>query len=166
MVALTRASFSPYSPSTGARTFASLSREGEVHESIQRHFDYLESHTRDLRVAVDGVIRRHGRAIVDRQFVVARIADMAIELYLRAAVLSRTQAILEAFEAGAREAPPLTSTRMALDEASVARVLRLCDLACQRSGLRFRAARVALNDDRDDLLRSVAADVLRETPAS
>ena len=40
------------------------------------------------------------------------------------------------------------------------RLLRLCDLACQRSGLRFRAARVALNDDRDSLLRTVAADVL------
>ena len=61
--------------------------------------------------------------------------------------------------------PPLTSSRMALGDDSVARLLRVCDLACQRSGLRFRAARVALNDDRDDLLRSVAADVLGETPA-
>ena len=55
---------------------------------------------------------------------------------------------------------------MALDEESVARILRVCDLACQRSGLRFRAARVALNDERDTLLRSVAADVIGETPAS
>jgi acyl-CoA dehydrogenase family protein 9 len=106
------------------------------------------------------MIRRHGREIVDRQFVVSRIADMAIELYVRAAVLSRTQALLEAYDAGAGQSPPLTSTRVKLDESSVARILRLCDLACQRSGLRFRTARVSLNDARDSLLRGVASDVL------
>jgi len=134
--------------------------EGDVHPSLQRHFDYLVDHTRDLRVATERMIRRHGRGIVDRQFVVARVADMALELYLRAAVLSRTQAILQAHEEGAEHAPPLTSTRMELDEESVARLLRICDLACQRSGLRFRTAREALNDGRDSLLRGVAADVL------
>lgn len=132
----------------------------EVHPSLRRHFDYLVDHTRDLRVATERMIRRHGREIVERQFVVTRIADMAIELYVRAAVLSRTQALLEAHEAGAGEAPPLTSTRQPLDADGVARILRLCDLACQRSGLRFRTAREALTDGRDALLRTVAADVI------
>jgi alkylation response protein AidB-like acyl-CoA dehydrogenase len=140
--------------------------DAEVHPGLQRHFDYLESHTRDLRMATEGVIRRHGRAVVERQFVVARLADMAIELYVRACVLSRTQALLEARAAGASLAPPLSSTREALDDASVERLLRLCELACQRSGLRFRAARVALNDTRDALLRDVAADVLAATSAT
>ena len=112
------------------------------------------------------MIRRHGKDVVERQFVVARIADMAIELYVRAATLSRTEALLDARDAGATEAPPLTSSRLALDDASVERILRVCDLACQRSGLRFRAARVALNDERDSLLRSVAADVLGEAAGS
>ena len=132
----------------------------EVHPSLRRHFDYLVDHTRDLRVATERMIRRHGREIVDRQFVVTRIADMGIELYVRAAVLSRTQALLEAHDAGAAEAPPLTSTRERLDAEGVARLLRLCDLACQRSGLRFRTAREALTDGRDALLRTVAADVI------
>jgi acyl-CoA dehydrogenase family protein 9 len=134
--------------------------EGEVHPSLRRHFDYLVDHTRDLRVATERMIRRHGRDIVDRQFVVSRIADMAIELYVRAALLSRTQALLEAHAAGAAQAPPLTSTRVSLDEPSVTRVLRLCDLACQRSGLRFRTAREALTDGRDAAQERVAADVL------
>ena len=134
--------------------------EGDVHPDLQRHFDYLVDHTRDLRVATERMIRRHGRDIVDRQFVVTRLADMALELYVRAAVLSRTQALLEAYESGAQQAPPLTSTRVRLDEDSVARILRLCDLASQRSGLRFRTAREALNDGRDSLLRGVAADVI------
>ena len=132
----------------------------DLHPTLVRHWDHLASHTRDLRAAVERTIRRHGRAVIDRQFVVARIADMAIELYVRAATLSRTQALLEAHDAGATHAPPLTSSATPLDDESMERLLRLCDLACQRSGLRFRAARVALNDDRDSLLRTVAADVL------
>ncbi|HSU13276.1 acyl-CoA dehydrogenase family protein [Longimicrobium sp.] len=134
----------------------------DVHPALRRHFDYLADHTRDLRAATERVIRTHGAGVVERQFVVARLADMAIELYVRAATLSRTQALLDAHDAGETVAPPLTSSEMPLDGDSVARVLRLCDLACQRSGLRFRAARVALNDDRDTLLRAVAADVLAE----
>ncbi|HET7229115.1 MAG TPA: acyl-CoA dehydrogenase family protein [Longimicrobium sp.] len=140
--------------------------ESDVHSALRRHFDYLADHTRDLRAATERVIRAHGARVVDRQFVVARLADMAIELYVRAATLSRTQALLEAHARGQAVAPPLTSTREALDEAGLARVLRLCDLACQRSGLRFRAARVALNDDRDTLLTNVAADVLEALPAA
>jgi len=134
--------------------------DGDVHPALRRHFDYLADHTRDLRAATERVIRTHGAGVVERQFVVARLADMAIELYVRAATLSRTQALLEAHERGESVAPPLTSSTVALDDESVARLLRLCDLACQRSGLRFRAARVALNDDRDSLLRAVAADLV------
>lgn len=139
----------------------------EVHPRLRGHFDYLVEHTRDLRVSVDAAIRRHGRALPERQFLVARIADMAIELYVRSCVLSRTQAILEAHDAGEREAPALTSSRIPLDEVTVERLLHICDLACQRSGLRFREARENLEDTRDDLLRQVAADVISyEEPAS
>jgi alkylation response protein AidB-like acyl-CoA dehydrogenase len=134
--------------------------EHEVDPRLQRHFDFLTSHTRDLRAAVDRAITRYGREIVERQFVVARLADMAIELYVRSCVLSRTQALLRAHHDGLAQAPPLTSSRPALDDAAIAGILRLCDLAAQRSGLRFRAARVALNDARDGLLREVADDLL------
>lgn len=138
--------------------------ERQIDPRLQRHFDYLVSHTRDLRVATERAITRHGKQIIERQFVVARLADMAIELYVRAAMLSRTQALLAAHADGAREAPPLTSTHMPLTDETIARTLRLCDLAAQRSGLRFRRARVALNDARDDLLRTVAADVIAGEP--
>lgn len=139
----------------------------EMHPRLQGHADYLVEHTRDLRGAVETAVRRHGREVVERQFLVARIADMAIELYVRACVLSRTQAILEAHAAGEREAPPLTSSRILLDETTIERLLHLCDLACQRSGLRFREARDNLEDTRDELLRQVAADVIAyETPSA
>lgn len=132
--------------------------EREVHPELRRHFDHLTKHVRELRAAVERAIVRHGREIVDRQFVVARLADMAIELYVRACLLSRTQALLEAADAG-EPAPPLTSSAPALDPASVERLLHLCDLAAQRSGLRFRRARVQLDDPRDALLRQVAEEL-------
>ena len=138
----------------------------EVHPRLRTHFDYLVEHTRDLRVAVERVIRRFGSRVVDRQFVTARIADMATELYVRAAVLSRVQAVMEAHEAGEAETPALAGPPVPLDGDAVERLLRLVDLAVQRSGLRFRDAREALNDARDDLVREVAADVLRTEDAA
>lgn len=132
----------------------------DVHPRLQRHFDYLLSHTRDLRTAVERAVLRYGKDILERQFVVARLADMAIELYARACLLARTDALLAAAEGGARVSPPFTSSALPLDGDGVERILRLCDLASQRSGLRFRRARVELNDTRDELLRGVAADVL------
>jgi alkylation response protein AidB-like acyl-CoA dehydrogenase len=137
----------------------------DVHPRLQTHFDYLVEHTRDLRIAAERALRRHGKQITERQFLVSRLADMAIELYVRAATLSHTQALLRATEGGASHAPPLTSTRQPLDPESLERVLRLCDLACQRSGLRFRAARVQLNGSRDELYRAVSADVVAQTDA-
>ncbi|HEX6037516.1 acyl-CoA dehydrogenase family protein [Longimicrobium sp.] len=139
--------------------------EADVHPRLQTHFDYLVEHTRDLRLAAERALRRHGKRITERQFVVTRLGEMAIELYVRAATLSHTQALLRARERGMKVAPPFTSTRQPLDDESVQRVLRLCDLACQRSGLRFRAAREALNGNRDDLVRAVAQDVIAQTDA-
>lgn len=131
----------------------------EVHPELQRHFEYLAEHTRDLRTATERAIRRLGRRIIDRQLVVARLADMATELYVRAALLSRTQAILEARDRGERMTAPIP-TPIALDDTSIERILRLCDLASQLSGLRFRDARESLHDARDELVVAVAADVI------
>jgi acyl-CoA dehydrogenase family member 9 len=134
----------------------------DVHPRLRHHYDYLISHTRDLRIKAERAILRYGKDIVERQFVVVRLADMAIELYVRAALLSRTTAILEAYDEGATELPPHTSSspHIQLDEDSIERLLRVVDLAAQRSGLRFRRARVGLNDARDALLREVASDVI------
>ena len=131
------------------------------HPRLRRHFRYLEEHTRDLRTATERSIRRFGRELVERQLVVARLADMATELYVRAAMLSRTQAILEAWDRGQRVTPPIP-TPIPLDPSSVDRILRLCELAAQLSGLRFRDARESIHDERDELATKVADDVIAE----
>jgi hypothetical protein len=86
---------------------------------------------------------------------------MAIQLYVRAAMLSRTQVILEAHDRGEKQTPPIPEI-IPLDDACVQRMLRLCDLAAQLSGLRFRAARDSLHDTRDDLLIAVARDSVEQ----
>jgi hypothetical protein len=135
--------------------------EEEIDPRLRVHFDYLIDHTRDLRTSVDRAIRRHGKKILERQFVVARIADMAIELYVRSAVLSRTQTLLQVHKRGEAESPPMAGTTLRLSDERVEEILRLCDLACQRSGLRFRAAREAQRAARDECVRNVADDVIR-----
>jgi acyl-CoA dehydrogenase family member 9 len=133
--------------------------ETTVHPRLERHFEYLGDHTRDLRAASERALRRWGRRIIDRQLVVARLADMSIELFVRAAFLSRAQTILEAHERGETFTAPIPRP-YPCDAESVERMLRTCDLAAQLSGLRFRAAREALHDARDELMVEVAKDSL------
>ena len=54
----------------------------------------LEDHVAHLARHVENTLRKHGRKIAEMQFVQRRVADVAIDLYVLAACLSRaTQAI-------------------------------------------------------------------------
>ena len=112
---------------------------------IEKHKEYFEKHVRDMRAATDRTILRHRQQIVDRQLVLERLANMAIELFATAAVISRTQSIIE------------RGTAAEAEEA-----IQLCGLFCVDSGRRFRDARNTLDsseDPVDDARRAVAASV-------
>ena len=116
-----------------------------LHDRLRRHEEYFEKHVAELGSATTRAIMRHRRDIIDRQLVLERLANMAIELFARACVFSRTQAILDSSGEDAAE-----------------RELSLCDLFCVESGLRFRANRVMLAGDTevtDAKRRTVAADL-------
>ena len=49
----------------------------------------FEEGTRDLAGAVDRILRKHGRSIIDKQFATRRLADIMIDLFVLACVLSR-----------------------------------------------------------------------------
>ncbi len=93
---------------------------------LSSHKEYLERHVAELRSAAEHAVIKYRGEIVDRQLVVERLSNMAIELFARACVISRTQSLLAGNGSGAEEA------------------LMLCDIFCVDSGLRFRRARVAL----------------------
>jgi len=119
--------------------------EAELHPRLQEHKAYFEKHVRQLREAAERAIVKHRKEIVERQLVVERLANMAIELYATAATIARTQRLLDERGVEACE-----------------RELALCDLFCVESGRRFRRERHALDgreDDVDDRRRAIAATV-------
>jgi alkylation response protein AidB-like acyl-CoA dehydrogenase len=115
----------------------------ELHPALQEHVRYFEKHVAELARAAQAMITRHRKAILERQLVLERLADMAIEMYATACTIARTQRLIE--ERGAEAA---------------AREIALCDLFCVESGRRFRTSRLAVDprdSEVDDRRRAVAA---------
>jgi acyl-CoA dehydrogenase family protein 9 len=76
-----------------------------VHPALADDAEHIASLVHDLALAVEGVVMRHGKKIVDMQFLQERMANAAIDIFLATAVLSRTTSELERAggEEGARE---------------------------------------------------------------
>ena len=112
---------------------------------LATHQRYFEKHVAELRWATEDAITKYRTAIIDRQLVIERLAEMGIQLFATAAVLSRTQSLIA--ERGVERCE---------------RELALCDLFCVQSGRWFRHARNALDareEDVDETRRSIAAAV-------
>ena len=117
----------------------------ELHDRLKRHKDYFEKHVAELGTATDRAIIRHREKIIDRQLVLERLANMAIDLFATACVIARTQSLID--ERGVEKCE---------------REITLCDLFCVEAGRRFRASRKMLDGrgvEVDDTRRSVAASV-------
>ena len=75
-----------------------IGREGttftKLHASLKSAQTVFEDCTRDLAGAVDRILRKHGRAIIDKQFATRRLADIMIDLFVLACVLSRVDAAM------------------------------------------------------------------------
>lgn len=113
-----------------------------MHDRLEPHRKYFEKHVVELSAATDAAIMAHKKQLIDRQMLVERLSNMAIELYARACVLSRTQRLLR--ERGVE---------------AITRELNLCDLFCVQSGRRFRENRESLQSPQDALRRTIAADL-------
>src|SRR6185312_8143720 len=122
---------------------ASATLDFELDPRLATHKESFEKHVAELRASAESAVTKYRGEIVDRQMVVERLSNMAIELFATACVLSYTQALLE--------------------RQDDARAILLCDIFCVGSGLRFRAARVALaggaDGALDDARRALAAKV-------
>jgi alkylation response protein AidB-like acyl-CoA dehydrogenase len=119
----------------------------DVHERLKKHKEYFERHVAELGSGTDRAIMRHREKIVDRQLVLERLANMAIDLFATASVIARTQSLID--ERGVE---------------SCESEIGLCDLFCVEAGHRFRENRNTLDgreEDSDDTRRGVAAAVRR-----
>ncbi len=62
--------------------------------SLQDEAAMLGRRIKDFGLAVEGMLRKHQKHILERQYVQERLADAAIELYASACVLSRLDSLL------------------------------------------------------------------------
>ena len=74
-----------------------------AHEALAREADMIATNVHDLALAVEDALMKHGRGIIERQFLQERMANAAIDIYLAMAVLSRATAALQRSEEGAAE---------------------------------------------------------------
>lgn len=121
------------------------SLNAKLHPRLEHHREFFEKHVKELRSSTDRAVLRYRRDIVDRQLVLERLANMAIEMFATACVISRTQSFIDKN-----------------GEEGAEREISLCDLFCVESGLRFRSARDtlgSLSEATDAKRRTIASDV-------
>jgi hypothetical protein len=77
-----------------------IGREGttftKLDPALKQAQGVFEDATRDLAAATDRILRKHGRAIIEKQFATKRLADIMIDLFVLACVLSRVDASVRA----------------------------------------------------------------------
>jgi alkylation response protein AidB-like acyl-CoA dehydrogenase len=74
----------------------------KLHPALSQHAQGYEMLTRELAGAVDKILRKHGKNIIEKQFATRRLADIMIDMYALACVMSRvSSAFAEKGENGA-----------------------------------------------------------------
>jgi len=116
----------------------------KVHPSLSKEADRVATLIHNLALAVESAIMKHGKKIIERQFIQERMADAAIGIYMSTAVLSRTTWEIE-------RAGSVDAAKAEMDCAQ----LFLAD--------RFRLVRRSIrriSRNQDDRMRAVAERVL------
>lgn len=67
----------------------------KMHPAIAEHARTYEGLTGKLAVAADRILRKHGKGIMNKQFATRRLADIMIDLFVLASVISRVSQALE-----------------------------------------------------------------------
>jgi alkylation response protein AidB-like acyl-CoA dehydrogenase len=122
----------------------------EVHPALAHNVRYFEKHVAELHTETERAITKYRRELPERQLVVERLANMAIDLYATAATIARTQRLIE---------------QKGVD--AVQRELALTDLFSVTAGRRFRENRLALSgrEDEVDATRRRIATSMRDAQA-
>jgi alkylation response protein AidB-like acyl-CoA dehydrogenase len=125
---------------------ATASLDAALDERLGKHKTKLEKHVGELATVTERAITVHRTAIIDKQMILERLANMAIDLFATACTIARAQRMIETSKS---------------DAGLVARSIALCDLFCVTAGLRFRTNRIALESEAVDDSRRVVAGQVR-----
>ena len=66
-----------------------------VHDALKKEAGMVEDVVHDLGLAVENLVIKHGKDIIEKQFLQERMANTAIDVYHAIAALSRASAALE-----------------------------------------------------------------------
>jgi acyl-CoA dehydrogenase family protein 9 len=110
-----------------------------LHPAVKAEAEMVEESTRGLGAAADRILRKHGKHIIGQQLPTRRLADIIIDLYVTACVLSRVNAAVE--DKGASGA---------VRELEILKVFA----GRARRHIRFNINRIDDNDD--DMVKSLA----------
>jgi acyl-CoA dehydrogenase family protein 9 len=69
-------------------------RISKAHDELSRLADAVSDQVRQLRSVAEGLLRAHGKGIVERQFQLKRLADAVADIYAQVATISRVTSIL------------------------------------------------------------------------
>jgi alkylation response protein AidB-like acyl-CoA dehydrogenase len=65
-----------------------------IHPALSSPVDILENGVRDLSSATDRILMKHGKEIIGKQFAIKRLAEIMIDLFVLASVISRVHTAL------------------------------------------------------------------------
>ena len=112
-----------------------------VHKALADEAELVADQVYDLGRAVERALRRHGKKIVDRQYVQERLANAAMDLFLATATLSRATSELD---------------RAGGDESKVAPELDCARVFVHAAYRRARRSLRALRNNQDKRLDAIA----------
>ncbi|CAI5731605.1 unnamed protein product [Hyaloperonospora brassicae] len=115
-----------------------------AHSSLSGQVNLLQKRTAEFGDAVEYLLRKHGKKIVNEQMQLERVADSAIALFAMTATISRSSASLTAGNESAEHEKKLT--------------MLYCDVTSSRIQTLLRDIKMA--GKRDEQLREIAAEVL------
>jgi acyl-CoA dehydrogenase family protein 9 len=107
--------------------------------AVKKAAAVVEEGTRDVALAADRILRKHGGQVVGKQFATHRLADILIDLFALSAVLSRVNSAVE--DRG--------------EEASV-QELAILEIFAGRARRRMRSNLNRIDDNDDELVKLVA----------
>jgi alkylation response protein AidB-like acyl-CoA dehydrogenase len=116
----------------------------KAHPDLKEYCAVFEEGTRQLAQAVDRILRKHGKAIVDKQFATRRLGDIMIDLFALAAVISRV------------------STALAEKSKTADKEVEILAVFAGQVGRRVRGNFNKIDDNDDEYIKSLADHALAE----
>ncbi|MBS1982569.1 MAG: acyl-CoA dehydrogenase family protein [Bdellovibrionales bacterium] len=111
-----------------------------AHPLLKKEAALLEQHVSDLEYNVRKLFWKHGKKIIEMQFALKRVADVTIDLYGMACVLSRVTRAIE-----------VKGTEAALGELQIAQAF------FHKAHYRVRSTVKSFDNNNDEVLKDIAA---------